>query len=258
MTLIGIEEIKKAFNECGVSSSDTVFLHCDAFFLSQLSGETTLEKVDLFFNILDQLLGKNGTLILPTFTYSFTKGEEFNLEKTPSSVGLLTEYFRKRKGVGRSKDPNFSIACSGRNKKQFISAPIHDTFGPESIFGILHHQNAHIICLGCSLDRITYTHYVEEMLNVDYRYFKDFNGQIVDHGINKDEKVSYFVRDISFDTVVNLGLLKNILEKKSLIKKSSIGRASLLSVRAKDFFEEAKGLLIENKYGLIGAGHFVI
>lgn len=258
MTLIGIEEIVKAFDECGVASGDTIFLHCDAFFLSQLSGETTLEKVDLFFNILDELLGKNGTLILPTFTYSFTKGEEFNLEKTPSSVGLLTEYFRKRKGVNRSKDPNFSIACSGRNTEQFISAPTHDTFGPDSIFGLLHSQDAHIICLGCSLDRITYTHYVEEMLNVDYRYFKEFSGQIVEHGRNKEIKVDYFVRDTSFDTAVNLGLLKSVLEKRSLIKKSSIGRASLLSVRAKDFFEQAKILLIQNKYGLIGAGQLVL
>lgn len=254
MILIDAEKIISAFKECGVSSGDTVFLHCDAFFLAQISGSSTLEKMDFFFNVLDQLLGEHGTLILPTFTYSFTKGEEFNLEQTPSTVGLLTEYFRKREGVKRSKDPNFSIACSGRHKEKFINAPIHDTFGLDSIFGILYSQNAHIICLGCSFDRITYTHYVEEVLNVDYRYFKEFSGQIVDQSTKKEVKVHYFVRDTSFDTSVNLGLLKNILEEKSLLKKSTIGRASLFSVRAKDFFEEARVLLIQNKYGLIGAG----
>jgi aminoglycoside 3-N-acetyltransferase len=258
MILTDVEKIIRAFEECGVSSGDTVFLHCDAFFLTQISGTSTLGKMELFFNVLDQLLSENGTLVLPTFTYSFTKGEEFNLEQTPSTVGLLTEYFRKREGVKRSKDPNFSIACSGRHKEKFINAPIHDTFGPDSIFGLLHHQNAHIMCLGCSLDRITFTHYVEEQLKVEYRYFKEFSGNVIEQSRTNFEKVNYFVRDTTFDTYVNLTLLKKTFEENKILKKSTIGRASLLSVSAMDFFEQAEELLRRNKYGLIKAGQLVL
>jgi aminoglycoside 3-N-acetyltransferase len=258
MNIIDADKIISAFKECGVSSGDTVFLHCDAFFLAQISGTSTLGKMDFFFNILDQLLSESGTLVLPTFTYSFTKGEEFNLEETPSTVGLLTEYFRNREGVKRSKDPNFSIACSGRYMEQFINAPYYDTFGPDSIFGLLHRQNAHIICLGCSLDRITFTHYVEEQLKVDYRYFKEFSGNVIEQSRTNLEKVNYFVRDTSFGTVINLTLLKKTLEEKKILKKSTMGRSSLLSVSAIDFFEQAKDLLRSNKYGLIEAGQLIL
>jgi len=255
MTLINSVEILSAFEQCGVSVGDTVFLHCDAIFLAQIAGCSTLEKVNLFFDVLEGLLGEQGTLILPVFTYSFTKGENFNIDQTPSTVGMLTEYFRKRKGVKRSKDPNFSIACTGRYLDEFINAPIHDTFGVDSTFGLLYRLNAHIICLGCSMDRITFTHFVEEQLQVSYRYFKKFNGTIVEQQRTYFETINYFVRDNSIDTKTNLALLKKALEESELIKKSTIGRASLLSVSARDFFQQAKKLLKENKYGLIGEGH---
>ena len=40
---------------------------------------------------------KKGTIIIPTFSYSFTKKETFDPTNTKSEVGIFSEIFRKKK-----------------------------------------------------------------------------------------------------------------------------------------------------------------
>ena len=42
---------------------------------------------------LREIVGAQGTLIMPTFTYSACNDEVFDPRYTPSTVGALTEYF---------------------------------------------------------------------------------------------------------------------------------------------------------------------
>ena len=167
MTYLDKEDIVTAFRECGIRPGSVLMLHSDAIFLSQTRPMPKEDKYALFFKALDEVLGPEGTLVIPTFTYSATKGEPFVVEETPSTVGDLTEYFRKQPGVHRSRDPIFSVAIHGAKAKEFAHVEVGDAFGPKSVFGLLDHYNAGIACLACSLDRITFTHYVEQIFGVD-------------------------------------------------------------------------------------------
>lgn len=254
MIMVDYEQIYQSLKACDMQSGDTVFLHSDAFFLAQIEGDDTKEKISLFFKVLDDIIGPDGTLVLPVFTYSFTKGEPFDVDQSPSTVGLLSEFFRKQQGVLRSRDPIFSVAAKGKYAKEFAESDIHNSFGENSSFGLLNRLNGSIVCLGCSFSRITFTHFVEQKLEVEYRYLKHFSGDIIQNNNTKRKTIQYLVRDTSFDTGVDLTLLKNILEEKSLLKKSLIGRASVYSITTSTFFNEANTLLRHNPYGLIGAG----
>ena len=248
-------EIAKAFRDCGIGYGDVVMLHSDALFLAQLAPMSPEDRYNTFFHALDEVLGADGTLILPTFTYSLTKGEIYSIVDTPSTVGVLSEHFRKLAGVMRSHDPIFSVAARGRYAKQFSDAKYSDCFGPQSAFGLLKTYNAWIVCLGCSLNKITFVHYVEQKAKVNYRYFKSFYGAIEDKGKRKFTEVKYYVRNLDRNSITDLSSLSKRLEEKKMLLTVPLGRVALSATRAHDFLEEANCLLLNHPSGLIAEGN---
>src|SRR3989344_5902887 len=76
--------------------------------LSSLGIRAGRTREPLCLTLIDVLLravGKNGTVVMPTFNYAFCRGVPFNVQKTPSEVGTLSEFFRGERHVVRSKHP---------------------------------------------------------------------------------------------------------------------------------------------------------
>ena len=244
-----------SFRKCGIQPGSVLMLHTDSIFLAQTRPMPKEDRYALFFEVLDEVIGPEGTNIIPTFTYSATNDEPFIIEETPSTVGGFTEYFRKQPGVLRSKDPIFSVATRGAKAKEFAHAEVGDAFGAKSVFGLLDRYNAWIACLACSLDQITYTHYIEQNFGVDYRYFKYF--QYVIHKNKKVDKglIRYFVRDLSRQTNLKLDYLKKRLKITKVLKEASIGRFSLNCIKSFKFKAEANNLLQQNNNSLILEGN---
>jgi aminoglycoside 3-N-acetyltransferase len=243
------------FKNAGVAKGDTVFLHSDAFVTAELEGKDINEKAEVLFAGILDAIGEEGTLVVPTFTYSATKGEVYNVEETKSDVGLLTEIFRKRPGVIRTLNPVFSVAVTGAGAKAFADAAIDDSFGENTSFGLLYQLNAWIITLGCSLDRVTFIHYVDQMAKVDYRYFKTFPATIVNGSEMIQEDFRYLVRDLNRKTSVQLDDLRNRLRTEGLLSTAEMGRALLMSVRAKDFFNTAVEMIHQKPNAHIQEGY---
>ena len=252
---ISKEGVAEIFQKCGVSNGDSIFLHCDALVTSELEGNDINEKMSVLFDGIQELIGTSGTLIIPTFTYSATKGEVFDVTETPSAVGLLTEYFRKRSGVTRSPHPIFSVASVGAMAETFTNSSIDDCFGMKTCFDLLHKMNTWIFTLGCSFDRVTFIHFVEQAELVDYRYFKSFPAVIVNGTETKKATIRYLVRDIHRATEVKLDKLKVRLNAESVLKSEEIGRALLTGVRAKDFFKIARDMIREKQNVHIQEGY---
>ncbi len=252
--MISRADIAEAFRLCGVRPGDVLMLHADAMVLAQLPPMSADERFDVLFNALDDVLGAEGTLVMPTFTYSFTRGEPFEVDATPSAVGLLTEAFRTRPGVRRSRDPIFSVGARGRLADRFAEAAPDDCFGPNSAFAVLAEQDAWLACLGCSLDRVTFTHYVEQTAGVDYRSFKTFTGVRVDGGVETPASARYFVRDLDRDTIIDLSWLKAALIAAGALATAAVGRVGLSAVRTCDFADAATALLARSPSGLIREG----
>lgn len=251
---LGPDDIVRAFKDCGIRQGETLMLHSDAIALAQLPPMPVTQRFDTLFAALEETLGATGTVVLPTFTYSFTQGEPFDRSSTPSTVGAITEHFRKMPGVVRSGDPIFSVAARGRLAGAFGNAEIDDCFGPASAFALLDRHDGWIACLGCGFDRITFTHYVEQQNRVDYRYFKTFNGSISEGGLCRPAAVRYFVRDLQRATEIDLGILHARLSERGLLASTALGRVRLTAVRCRDFAEQARQLLAENPSALIREG----
>jgi aminoglycoside 3-N-acetyltransferase len=248
--------IRDALAEVGVQQGDTVLVHSDAIIAAQLPPLPVSERLDLIIDALETSVGPDGTVVMPAFSYSFTKGEIFDLMRTPSDVGMLTERFRQAPSVCRSADPIFSIAAKGPQGEVLGSAPIRECFGPDSTFSILHRLNSYIICLGCPLTSGgTFVHYVEKTHGVTYRYDKVFAGTIVwPGGKSTHEQVVYHVRNLERRSGADLRRLQSRLEACGHLKKTTVGRIRVLGVRTSAFYETASQMLDEDPVSLIEEG----
>jgi aminoglycoside 3-N-acetyltransferase len=249
------EHVTDALRRCGVVCGDTLMLHSDAIVAAQFAGGLdAAERIDLLIDATLAALGSEGTLVMPTFTYSFTRGEDFDPATSPSTVGAVTERFRCRPGVRRSANPLFSVAAFGRLASEFAATAVENCFGPRSAFDLLLRRDGVIACLGCAFDRITFVHYVEQCKKVEYRYIKRFDGALLRDGERETAAVDYLVRDLSRDTPTDLGRLAHKLRAAGRLRSAPVGRFGLAVVTARDFFDAASDLLAEDPAALIREG----
>lgn len=87
-------------------------------------------------HVLTDALGSQGTLCMPTHPlyrdspgFMFDKSElvlAYSVRTTPSSVGLVTEFFRRQAGVRRSLHPLSSLAMRGPLAEELLADNLND------------------------------------------------------------------------------------------------------------------------------------
>jgi aminoglycoside 3-N-acetyltransferase len=248
--------VTDALHSIGVRPGSVVLVHPDALVAAQFPAMPKEQRLDLLIEAIETAIGQDGTLVMPTFTYGFTKGEPFDICNTPSAVGMATERFRTRLGVRRTSDPIFSFASRGPRTQELCALPVKECFGAESVFAALHRLNAHIVDLGCSMSRGgTFVHYVETAHGVDYRYKKVFSGIVIlPNGRSSDCSVIYNVRDLTRRSDADLRRLQQRLADDGKSRTVEVGRSRIMAVTANDLFDTAWKMLEEDPVSLIAEG----
>lgn len=219
------DSIKQGLEALRIKAGTAVLMHLDAMVIGQFLGFGNPAGMEALFTIIEEHLGEWGTLIVPTFTYSFTKNEPFDVRETPSTVGILTEVFRRRDRVARSLEPIFSVAASGRRAAEVVALDPTDCFGSGSVFSWLAENEATIACLACDVDRMTFLHHAEQMIPVNYRYMKAFSGTVVDAtGLAREKTINYLVRDLALNPVLDVTRFKEDALRLGLLTKATINR----------------------------------
>lgn len=231
------QDLVKGFKELGLSEGDVVMVHSSFKSFGGVEGgpQTVIDA-------LLEVLGREGTLVMPTFTIAFCdqynaegKGY-FDLDNTPSEMGILTELVRKMPGAKRSVNPIYSVAVYGKLADDLSSVNDKSVYGKESIFGKLHKLNAWTMIIGLSYNNSwTFVHYIEEMEGCDWRYFKDFSGEIIVGGKKYWDTFSMLVRDLDTNTAVDP--MGEILEKRGVVNITKIGQSTVRLFRTKDIYD---------------------
>tara|TARA_X000000950_G_scaffold96452_1_gene121787 strand:- start:658 stop:1422 length:765 start_codon:yes stop_codon:yes gene_type:complete len=251
---LNYKDIRDFFLFHKIKANDVIFIHGNAAVISQMIGKNKNEKIKNFWQSFIKFFSNKGTVIVPTFSYSLTKKKIFNPKVSKSVLGLFSETFQKLKNTKRSYHPIFSVSYFGKLSKEIIGTSNETCFGKKSLFEFLHKKNAKILCLGCSYNQITFVHYIEEMLKINYRYFKRFKGYHYYKNKKKIVETDYFVRDLSLkrSTLLNLKKLFSNLKNKKKYFDFPLGRIPAHSVSTNDLFFEAKKGIKKNQFFLIG------
>ena len=202
---------------------------------------------------LKHILSKEGTLIVPTFNYNFCDGEPYDIKKTPSKMGVISELIRNDSNSKRSLDPVFSFAIFGKHRDYLANLRYYHSFGPDSIFAKLRELDAKIMIIGLTYNEsVTFFHHIEETQGCDYRFFKEFHGKITDYnGNEKEEKIILFVRDIERGIQNDVDKMGVIMEREGIVKKKIIGKSEIKLMKANDVYQRTVDEMKENPHILI-------
>jgi aminoglycoside 3-N-acetyltransferase len=161
--------------------------------------------------------------------------KEYDVCRTKSVVGALTDYFRTKFAAWRSEVPIFSFAGEG-SKPQICEDGVIYAFGVNSVFEQLIKKNGLIMFYGTDLQHATFLHYCEQMSGVlTYRYYKTFGGKIFNYNQEKDVTLKLHVRPLKKVLDYDFKKLENDLYTEGLLKKNSPFKTYL--IKAKYFSE---------------------
>lgn len=233
--------------ELGVQKGDILFIHSDISTFGKLCVFDRKTLLQTIIEILKESVGIEGTIIMPAFTYSFCKNEVFDLYNTRSTVGALTEFFRKQPDVKRTIHPIFSSAIWGKHQEEFLNIS-KDSFCEDSIFGKLHKLKGKIVFFGAPFQSCTFIHHIEQTHGVPYRYMKKFKGIIKKDDIEHQDEYSYLVRDLKQNSILNATKLLKYLQNNSFIKEKKIGYGYISVIEADVLFSEGMKLLDKDIY----------
>ncbi|MBT3380601.1 MAG: AAC(3) family N-acetyltransferase [Lentisphaerae bacterium] len=119
---------------------------------------------DTIIDALRDAIGPSGTLMMSTVSGNVTPDQTiFHVLETPSSVGALSNVFRKRPGAIRSLHPVHSIAAMGPKATFFTEGHLEATtpWSPDSPYGKLMRNNGSVLFLGTNFSANTCIHAIE-------------------------------------------------------------------------------------------------
>ena len=199
--------------------------------------------------VLDSFLaavGDSGTLLFPLFNYDFTKKIPFDIRSTPSHMGDLTEAARKHPAAVRTGHPIYSFAAIGADASVFQGVDNYSGHGEDSPFGMLLERGGKIAALNLpDSQSMTFYHYVEEMLGVDYRYLKQFTGDYTDSSGERTERTyALFVRDLERGTITHVDPAGELMWQEGLYRGDRWNEGhGLRTIRSEDMFEFVAGII---------------
>ncbi len=232
------QDIEQSLIDIGIKEGDMLFSHMNLGFFGIAEGGMTENNLfNLFYNAIFNVIGKDGVLIVPTFTYSFTTDKKyFNTNTTISKMGFFAERLRKLPTSIRTNEPMFSVAIAGNIKKLFpenieVSS---ECFGKNSIWDLMHISNAKICNFNFDAGS-TYIHYVEKMHDVDYRFDKLFSGTINYNEKEIDTTIKFFCRKLEY--FPDFTKFDEYVKDNDIAKSAKLGRGMVLAISCKDTYD---------------------
>ena len=134
------------------------------------------ETVTLLEAILERL-GPGGTIVMPSFPYPNEAGRApdgfvFDVTRTPSQMGLLSEVLRRQEGTCRSEQFWVPAVANGQDAAFLTSGQldVRNPFGPGSTYHRLTELPTRMVGLGVSLNYNIVAHVADTYLHERYPF----------------------------------------------------------------------------------------
>ena len=231
------EKLIDDLQKIGLIKGDSVLVHSAMSKIGYLeNGPATL------IDALENVIGKEGTLLMPAFPASgrnktyLEDNSVFDVRKTPSKMGAITEYFRLLPDVKRSLHPTDSICALGPLADYYTNTHIaqltpYNEFSP---FRKLCDKKGKILMLGTTLNgACTNLHTLEDAVNFKYPVYDKniFEITIVDEaGLYRIVETK--VHNPEYSAKRNADPLKPIFEKENILVNGKIAEAKSMLIDA--------------------------
>ncbi len=239
------EDLIEDFTCSGLKPTDTVLFHSSLKSFGSIKGEDVIAAIQEYF--------KEGLVIFPTHTWAFMQQDDmvFDVEKTPSCVGALTNLALHTSGFKRSMHPTHSVCACGKNRDAYLQHDLNaqTPVSPNGCFGCLKEMNAKIVFLGAPLSKNTFIHSIEEEMNVDDRFTEHIYHFITKSGsIKKDYYMPRHYSTKSPHISDHYEKLYPHLIQKNIAYDTHIGNSKTVVIDATKCYFYVKKLLEKNSH----------
>jgi aminoglycoside 3-N-acetyltransferase len=237
------EDFVSALRRLGVEQGGVILVHSTMTAFECYTGKPTE-----IITALQRVIGHEGALMMPTMPFSGTAveyalaGRTFDVEKTPSRMGIISELFRRSPGVIRSLHPTHPVAVWGSRAESMI----HEHYkcktpcGRDSPYGRLLDNQGKILLLGTGINVLTFFHTIEEILEAKMP-FSPFTAQAytLTSRLGSGDTVTTETR--LFDTRIskkrNLTKMIPFLKAQGFWRETRIGASTAVLLGAADILD---------------------
>ncbi len=185
------QQLAEQFSALGLPKGARVLVHSSLSSLGYVLG-----GADAVVDALLDVLGPEGTLMVPNLPFGgsltgyLTPVPTFDVRRTPSKMGAITEAVRLRPEARRSLHSSHSVAAIGRERDEMLAG--HELCLTSCGLTSPYYRHAHkpggfILMIGVTLRNMTTFHSIEEVNELPYlfsgtvfkSYVKDYDGRIL-------------------------------------------------------------------------------
>lgn len=244
-TVVTEDDIAEKLSDAGIVPSDILLIHSSLKSFGYVSGGPIS-----VINAAKKSVGENGTVVFPTLVQrDFANAyKNWDIKKSPSDVGLITETFRLLDESIRSDQATHSVAAWGKRAAELTCE--HSSYGPRmGVFGDycfsysspwqkMYINGAKIVFMGIDMVYNTFKHFTEYML-MEY-----YLGLIAD-----PKKKCTAMSKIARHNVKGVWPFHDsrraqlVMEDLGLIKYVKCGNSVFLSIRADQYVDTMLKLL---------------
>lgn len=177
--------------------------------------------------MLIDFCGPTRTLAMPAFYFgenregahaTFVRNPRFDLRRTPSQMGLVTELFRRMPGVRWSRHPVYRISALGPLAETLTRDHEHASSpaGRGSPFEMMTRFRTRIIGIGKPIQVMTQAHHTEELMRDAFPLPTRAGAPLAMTLIDRDGEIPFELRGRSVQGRFNIWKMRNILSPGTL------------------------------------------
>ena len=246
--MINKADVHKFLMDAGIKPSDTVLVHTSMKALGEVEGGCE-GLIEAFTSYLSE-----GLFVVPTHTWENVGAHNpvYNVLETKPNIGALPTVAAFHKDGIRSLHPTHSVAAFGKRAEEFVKGEEKavSPCTPGGVWARLYDENAVILLIGVGLNRNTYIHAVDEMLDLPGRLCDSINLTVLD---KNGKKYELNFRKHGNTGSANFGNYSKPLEYAGALKNSVLGNAQVGIFYAREGTEVIKNLWKKAEYNLCEA-----
>jgi aminoglycoside 3-N-acetyltransferase len=159
-----------------ILTADLKLKHGDVVFI-----HSSIDQLNLTFpfyrvlHLIRQVVGATGTLLFPTYpkltSYEYlSTGDVFDVRRSPSYTGIITEFARKQKDAVRSLHPTKSVCALGKYATELTGTHQQSPYPYDSCspYYRMMERDGKIIGLGVSTKNLSFVHCVDDALKEEF------------------------------------------------------------------------------------------
>lgn len=238
-----LDQLIKELHACGIKAGDSVLVHSSFSKIGFVEGGPKT-----FVDGLLTIIGKTGNLLMPSspnpgYQLDYIRNlTQFDVQKDPSKMGAITEYFRTLPGVKRSESPTEPVCCFGPKADWFTNGHLGELtpYTKNSPFARLAEADGKILYVGVTLDNAGTSLHVLEDAITDFK-FPVYYPEVFDTSVKQMDgtliPVKVKVHNPEQSAKRKCDELLPLFEANGVMTYSSIGKAKTLVFDASKMLE---------------------